>query len=550
MIDQIVQYNSCGIKLRTVVPTFRLVLLAVVLVAPTMQAQWNPRHNMSKKESLLASQDYVSGTLPESRNKGVAPMLPTRVLYDFENGADNERILSTHSQNLEIRVSSDFGVSQGKQCAHVRTTRPGQYAEIRFSKQATQAWDGFDYLAVDLHVESAPQLGIMLEIRDAKSRNYYSRCTLTQNTKRGTQTLLWPISSLKRNGKEGLGIDQLVPGDFIRHDKIRSAKLFFQSPDGKPIAFWIDNIRLLHRTALHPPMHLSLPRRTALAIDFGPASWRQPGFAAAKKSISATTEIVSLGSGWPDPLSGTFVYAADGGILKFSQSVPDGEYRMVLIGGLLIQPSPRHQRYLLRVNGKTLYDDTPNRTKIDSEAYLHRFLWTAYSERKNGLFHDYIERMYPVFNETIRVEDGTFCISAKNIFLSGVMLLPIAEHKDADRLQARLRTARAEAFERQTQWPFARHQVPTNDTKPELDVFIPDNERNPHPGRSATEQEHRRSVIHITAAPDQNIFARLCLRPNGDMGVACVNLNDRHARDAGFRTDIAQQYFVNYRSHL
>ncbi|MDE0839234.1 MAG: hypothetical protein OSB41_09300, partial [Kiritimatiellae bacterium] len=101
--------------------------------------------------------------------------------------------------------------------------------------------------------------------------------------------------------------------------------------------------------------------------------------------------------------------------------------------------------------------------------------------------------------------------------------------------------------ERQTQWPFARHQVPTNDTKPELDVFIPDNERNPHPGRSATEQEHRRSVIHITAAPDQNIFARLCLRPNGDMGVACVNLNDRHARDAGFRTDIAQQYFVNYR---
>lgn len=547
MLDRIVQDNRCGIKLRRVWTPFWLTLLAAVFVASSIQAQWNPRREIGKQDALLATQDFASGTLAASLTKGNGPTLPTRVLYDFEKGADNERILSACSQNLEIRVSSDFGVTHGKQCAHVRTTRPGHYAALTFSKQSTQAWAGYDYLAVDVHVENAPQLGIMLEIRDAKSRDYFSRCTLTRNTKKGTQTLLWPISNLRRNGKEGLGFDQLVPSDLIQHEQIRSAKLFFESPQGKSVAFWIDNVRLLHRTARHPPMHLSLPGTTALAIDFGPASWRQPGFAAAMNGISASTEIVSLGSGWPDPLSGTFVHAADSGILKFSQAMPNGAYHVILIGGLLIQPSPKHQRYLLRVNGKTLYDDTPTRAEIDSEAYLHRFLWTAYSERKHGLFHDYIETMYPVFNETIRVEDGTFWISAKNVFLSGVILLPISEHKDAARLRVRLRTARAEAFDKQIQWPFARHLASKKDTKPVLDVFIPDIERKPHPRRRATEQEQARSAIHVTAAPDQNVFVKLCMRPNSDMGLARVDLMDGHARETGFRTDIAQQYFVNYR---
>ena len=547
MVNRMVQHNAGRIKLRPVGTMFRLAVLVLLLVVPTIQAQWNPRQDIGKMEVLLASQDFASGTLPESLNKGLGPVLPTRVLYDFESGADNERILSAYSQNLEIRLSSDFGVTQGKQCAHIRTTRPGHYAEFKFSKQTTRSWAGYDYLAVDLHVESAPPLGIMLEIRDAKSRDYFSRCTLTQNTKTGTQTLLWPISKLRRNGKEGLGSDQLMAGDLIQHDQIRSAKLFFQSPDGKSIAFWIDNVRLLHRTACHPPMPLSLPGATALAVDFGPAAWRQPGFAAAEKSVSASTEIASLGSGWPDPLSGTYVYAADGGILKFSKTVPNGEYHVILLGGLLIQSNPRPHRYLLRVNGNTLYDDTPSRSQIDSETYLHRFLWTAYSERKHGLFHDYIETMYPVFNDTVRVEDRKFWISAKNIFLSGVILIPVGHHKDAARLEARLRTTRAETFDRQTQWPFARSQVPTNDTQPVLDVFIPDDDRTPHPMRRATGQEHSRSAIHLTAAPDQNVFAKLCLRPSSDMGLARVIRMDRHAREAGFRTDTAQHYFVNYR---
>ncbi|MDA1044443.1 MAG: hypothetical protein O3C57_04385, partial [Verrucomicrobia bacterium] len=521
--------------------------------------QWNARAEFNATELELAASPYASGIGPVSGRVDIHAPIKERLLMGFENNSDGEELMSRQTAHLKLFASSDYGVSQGRQSARVIATQKDSYAEFVFPAAMMKGWEGFDFLALDIHVEQKRRFELHVEFRDARSRDYHSRCTLTQGVRNGSQTLLFPIALLRRNGKEGLDESELRPDDLIPHAALREVKLFFETDNGKLPVFWLDQVRLLNREALSTPMPLDLPAATALAVNFGSRASSQPNFDACFAAggihdslgfkVESSTGIIQGGSAWPDGLCGSFLMASDSGILRFTVPLSNGVYRVLLLAGPVICSAPRHYRYLLKLNDQTLIDDLPDRNRIDGRDYLHRFMWTAYSERRDGLFLDYIERMYPVYKTVLTVHDGTLMIAAKNCFVSALVAIPEANKDDAGRFAAKLRLARARAFEQQTPWPFARAFDAPAVTKDDvaLDVFLPRPGHAAHPKMTAQASDRAMGMIRKVLAPGQNLFARFCLRPDTNMGWVELQLSDGVGKRSSIGHAGAKLYFSNYR---
>jgi hypothetical protein len=500
----------------------------------------NPRASLPADWEALAAEPYESGVWTGPERDARRGRTSQRLLYSFENGDAGDDVLNPSGKRVAVTISSDHAVTHGKSAARVVAPKGRAYSELAFGAREIKDWTDYDYLAVDLYNPEDHSHSIQFELWDQETDDYYTRYTVGTRTRKGIQTLLFPIHHAKRNGKQGMTWNELRPEDKIDMGRLTLAKLFFKTGKERGAVFWIDNIRLLQEDAAVPKMAVELPGAVTAAYDFGAPGTTVRGFTPVshfdryegRHGFTGRVALEDGGRGWPDLLSGTFVRPTGSGLLQFSATIAKGRYQVWLCGGRIINHRNRDTRYLLKVNGETIYEDDPTPEVFDGEKYLHRFMWTQYSARPHALWLDYIQPMYPVFKRRIRVTDGLLKIDARNFFISAIVVMPEKADADFRRMSARLLQRRLRSFEHATTPPDPQAR-PAWAGSADFTLYVPLPDSEIGPRARPNEAERVAPRMRATGARGQNAFMRLALLPHTDIGRCSFRLSD--LRGAGGR---------------
>jgi hypothetical protein len=497
-----------------------------------------------KKHTLLALLLLTPAVAAQEAGR-----IQTRLLYSFEDGKDVARLLK-QAENATLVTVQDNGVTQGSNCARLTVPRGVGYGSLRFDAETIKSWRDFDYFAIDVYCDDDHPYRLVFELWDGLTKNYATRCTYEDvKTRRGRQTLLYPINRARRNGKEGRSWEELEPQDKINLNGLTQVKLFLTPLKDRDAVLWIDNLRLLQEDAAKPKLAVPLPAG-AIAFNFGTAGSTAPGFQtiAPQTRFDEKTGVGFLskeqtagGEGWPDLLAGTFVIAPEGKPLEFRASVPDGDYRLWLCAGPVLRAQPNDRRFLLRVNDAVIEDATPAPEAYFSEKYLYRFLHTTYSQKPHALWERYIDRMYPVHTPKLTVRGGVVTVSAVNYFLSALVLVPAAAPFEA--FAEKTRQLRIAAFE-QTLRPLPPKK-PRSGAGAYL-AYVPGATQTIQPWTTPSAEEQKRREWKTAAAPGQRVVLRLAVVPSEDLGRCTLELADLKGPAVIPSSQIAG-HFQNYR---
>jgi len=490
-----------------------------------------------------------------------------RLLTGFESSADARAFLARpHTENCRVDIVQDYGVTEGRSCARITIPKGKSWGSISLPAEMIRNWSDFDYFSMDLYTEDSHPYRMVFELWDRDSRDFHTRSTQeNQRTHPGKQTLMWPINRAKRNNKEGRSWGELEPQDKIDMDHLRYVKIFTTPRKDRDAVFWVDNLQLMQEDAAKPKMHVPLPQG-AIAFDFGSPGAGVRGF----KAVSATTAYPTHGSpagvtrpgdacgflstkglrkggkGWPDLLTGTFVYSPAGEVMRFRASVPAGEYLVWLSAGKVIRPEMQDPRYLLKVNDTVIVEETPARKEFCSAKYLYRFMWTQYSEKEHAVWHNYLSRMYPVEVRRVRVTDGVLDLETQNHFLSALILLPADRQADFESMASDIERRRIEAYYKTLYIPsVAKPQRREGDG--DYLLYVPDLDTTVGPSTGPSDEERARTGIEVFAGRGQRVAMRLAVVPFEDLGRCTLELGDLHGPGV-IRTRDIRGYFKNYRS--
>jgi hypothetical protein len=523
----------------------------------------NPPGVWDPAADALAAQPYAAG---EKAAAGGATGGRTRVrtLYSFEDSRtfdiDGKPVpyLIEHSEEIDLVYVRDNGVTDGLWCARGTVAAGKGWGSIIIKDpKILSDWSDYDYFALDLTLDDDHPYPITFELWDAASRNYPTRCTFEgTQTRKGKQTLMWPINHCKRNGKEGREWGELEAKDKIDMKGLKVVKIFLTPRPDRRLQFWIDNLRLMQEDAAVPRMRAALPG-SARAYDFGSPGSCVAGFTAVPASAAypgkdgcgfvAPKDLAEGGKGWPDPLSGTFVLGGHNATVEFRADVPPGDYRYWLLAGPVIPSEYREPVYHLSVNDAALRDERPSFAEFDGPKYVHRFLWTQYSERPHAVWLDYADRMYPVHSGTVSASANRVTVKAVNHFLSALILVPAADAGDFDRMAAKLRKARLGAFEAAT--PVSPPKKPAR--KPGESNYLlyvpdPDAPGGPDSGPGSDAECARRSIA-TSAAAGQNVIWRVALVPFKELGPCELRPSDLAGPGGVITAPAIKGHFQNYR---
>lgn len=480
-----------------------------------------------------------------------------RLLSSFESSADAEAFLKRpHSENFRIDIVQDYGVTEGKSCARITIQKALPWGSLSLPAELIKNWSDFDYFAVDFYTEDEQPYRIVFELWDQDSTDYHTRSTQEgMSTHPGKQTLMWPINRAKRNNKEGRTWEELEPKDKIDMNDLKFIKILTTPRGDRDLVFWIDNLRLMQEDAAKPRMKVLLPEG-AIAFDFGSPGAAVPGFEAVGEGSAysdqkgcgfvSTEGLKEQGEGWPDLLTGTFVYSPGGDVMRFQARVPNGEYLVWLSAGKVIRPDMKEPRYLLKLNDAAICDEQPSWEKFCSEEYLYRFMRTQYSEKEHAVWHNYLSRMYPVTTRQLSVIGGKVTLEAQNHFLSALILLPANRKTDFEAMAADIQKRRVEAYYKTLYIPPAK--------KPERKagdgdylLYVPDLGASIGPDTGPSEVERARTGVTTFAARGQRVVMRLAAVPFEDLGECTLELADLRGPGV-IPTGNIRGYFMNYRS--
>jgi hypothetical protein len=239
-----------------------------------------------------------------------------------------------------------------------------------------------------------------------------------------------------------------------------------------------------------------------------------------------TSGLVAGGGSWPDTLCGSYVLQSASKPFVFKAKVADGAYRALLGAGPVIKPDLPERRFLLKINDRTLTDETPSVEELASEKYLFRFLNTPCSLRPDRIWERFVNRMYPVASETVTVKDGTLTVEAANHFLSFLILVPEKNKAEFEALAASVRQMRTDAF---TAWCKAPEFKPAEKQAGDGDyVLYAPREPNTLQPWSAPSADERKSgaAFDAAGAPGQHVLLVLAATPFADLGVCALELSD------------------------
>ncbi|MFC1582598.1 hypothetical protein ACFL4W_03560 [Planctomycetota bacterium] len=509
------------------------------------------RSALAPDAAKLAGEAYAAGV----KSTGAAAAggrTKVRQLYSFEDSQTYEidgkpiPYLTKFADELEAVYVQDNGATDGKWCARITVPSGKSWGTMTIrDPKFIEKWSEYDYFAMDLFIDDDHPYTIVLELWDQNSTNYHTRCTFENvRTRKGKQTLMWPINRAKRNNKEGRDWGELEPIDKIAMDDLKSVKIFTTPRKDRRMQIWVDNLRLLQEDAAKPKMQVDLPA-SALAWDFGSPGACVPGFAAAGKDAVQSKGASQGGKGWPDLLSGTFMRAGNNETMTWSANIPDGKYLYLLCAGMILPDQYHNPHYKLQLNDTVLKDARPTFDEYDSPAYVHRFMWTQYSQRPHAIWHDYIDRMYPMHTGTVSVAGGNISLEAVNHFVSALILIPEEQADDFKRMQARLTARRIEMFERLAHIK-AETAVPPSAGNP-LTVFVPAFEDWLGPGTAPGKSIAETGGLKAAGAKGQNVFLRLGLRPATDLGECELQLAELKGAAGSIPASAFEGYLKNYR---
>jgi glycosyl hydrolase family 123 len=245
---------------------------------------------------------YACGEPLEAKKAaGTGP--PVKVLASFEdrNPFAGGSIVEEHATEGKkaLRLDKDYAVMDGP-----------------------QDWTGYGFLVADLFHGAAGPLDLYVEIRDASTRDYWTRVNYQTVVPPGESRLIIPLAQLYVGEKSR-------PGRKL--DLARVAKLVFGIGDAPPAPLYLDRVRLEPGDRIEEFLFEGLR-----AFDLGTGS--SPVMEGFTQVTPAT--IYSKGRGYglkdarvwrafdalqPDPLYQDFICIESGGL---AVDVPDGAYRV------------------------------------------------------------------------------------------------------------------------------------------------------------------------------------------------------------------------------
>jgi len=288
-----------------------------------------------------------------------------------------------------------------------------------------QNWLGYDILKVDLAAEAKEPMKLGIEIRDAGTRDYWTRVNYETVVPPGRSTLIIPIKQLFVGEKSR-------PGRALMLDKI--TRLVFNIGD-KPVGpLLIDNVRLERDASGTRARFAGLH-----AFDFGTAtSPVMDGFT----SITPAT-VYSPGRGYglknarvwrafdafqPDPLYQDFICIEAGGL---AVDLPNGKYRVFVN---IDSPSgywgefQSYRRRAILAEGRTVVTET-----MDFDAFKAKYyrFWNSEDRPTDDTFDKYQKAYFQEKRFDVMVSDGQLNLDFQGqdwaCCVSAVVVFPVAE---------------------------------------------------------------------------------------------------------------------------
>ncbi len=286
---------------------------------------------------------------------------------------------------------------------------------------APQDWSGYDYLKADLHVETDDPLELYVEVRDAATRDYWTRVNYTTVAPPGQSTLIIPVKQLYVGEKSR-------PGRMLMLDSI--TRLVFSIGEEPKAPLFLDNVRLERDTTTQQVAFDGL-----YAFDFGPGgSPVMDGF----QAITPST-IYSRGRGYglkdariwrifdalqPDPLYQDFICIERGGL---AVDVPNGRYRVFVN---IDSPSGFWGEYQVYRERAILAEGKPAVTdKLEFAQFQEKYFrfWNVEDQPADSTFDKYQKAYFREKTFDVEVTDGQLnldfqgenwgcCVSAAVIF--------------------------------------------------------------------------------------------------------------------------------------
>ena len=294
-----------------------------------------------------------------------------------------------------------------------------------------QDWTGYDYLKADLYTDAQAPLDLSIEIRDAATRDYWTRVNCQTVVPPGSSTLVLPLKQLYVGEKSR-------PGRMLMLGGIRR---FILNIGEKPAApLFVDHLRLERDESIQRARFEGL-----YAFDFGPGG--SPVMEGFLPITPATRYSKGRGYGlkdaqiWrafdvlqPDPLYQDFICIESGGL---AVDLPNGKYRVFVN---LDNPSgfwgefQTYRRRAILAQGREVLTDTMDFNALKQKYF--RF-WNVEDLPADNTFDKYQQAYYHEKTFDVDVTDGQLDLAFRGenwaCSVSAVVIYPVAKAAEGER---------------------------------------------------------------------------------------------------------------------
>ncbi len=396
------------------------------------------------------------------------------------------------------------------------------------SLEEPQDWHGYDFLKADLYTAAARPLDLYVEIRDAATRDYWTRVNHSTVVPPGKSTLVIPVKQLYVGEKSR-------PGRML--DLAHVTRLVLSISDQPPAPLYLDNLRLERDES---------PRRAAFdglfAFDLGTStSPVMEGFT----QVSPAT-LYSRGRGYglknarvwrafdalqPDPLYQDFLCIESGGM---AVDLPAGKYRVFVN---IDSPSGfwgEYQKYRNRAilaEGKPVVAGTMN---FDSFRTKYFRYWNVEDLAGDNTFDKYQKTYFSEKRFDVEVTDGQLNLDFQGenwaCCVSAVIIFPVTKAEQGNAflryVEAKRRFYFNNAFKRVLPLPHGDPLKPTAEDRQRGFVLF---QRDPMEDVSYNDTPLQREVVqvlHGSAFAGEYEPLTLSICPLADLGTVKLTVSD------------------------
>ncbi|MBV8130254.1 MAG: hypothetical protein JO114_21605 [Planctomycetaceae bacterium] len=417
------------------------------------------------------------------------------------------------------------------------------------SLEEPQDWLGYDFLKADLYTEARKPLDLYVEIRDAATRDYWTRVNYSTVVPPGQSTLVIPIKQLYVGEKSR-------PGRML--DLAHITRLILAIGDAPAAPLFLDNLRLERDDS---------PSRVVFeglhAFDFGTST--SPVMEAFTPITPSTLYSKGRGYGlknariWrafdalqPDPLYQDFLCIEAGGL---AVDLPNGKYRVFVN---IDSPSGywgEYQTYRKRAifaERRPVVSET-----MDFEAFRKQYFrfWNVEDLPADNTFDKYQKAYYHEKQFDVEVTDGQLNLDFRGenwaCCVSAVVIFPVEKAAQGERflnyMEAKRRFYFENAFKRVLPTPTGDSLEPTAEDRRRGFVLF---QRDPMQDISYNDTPFKQEVVNTvrgSAFAGEFEPVTVGVVPLSDLGKVTLSVGDLQGPAATIPARMIDVRYVSYR---